>query len=569
MGNPVRNLHQEQRNAAQDKEAQQKKADMLDIEEGINGDADKAKQKAALVLDKTRGFMKYTRRSEKYRNVKTRVKDWGELSSRLSDDELKVQSARCMDCGVPFCQSESGCPIGNIIPKWNDLVFKGQWQDAFYRLMKTNNFPEFTGRVCPAPCEGACVLGINEAPVGIKSIECAIIDKAFEEGWMAPNPPKHRNGLKVSVIGSGPAGMSAADQLNKAGYTVTVYVRNDRMGGLLMYGIPNMKLDKEKVVQRRWDLMAAEGIEFANNAHVGVDPEYSVEKLRSECDALIYATGATWPRDLRAPNRSADGIHFAMSFLQQNTKSLLDSNLEDGSYISAKGKDVIVIGGGDTGNDCIGTSLRHGAKSIVNFELLPQPPDAQAADNPWPQWPRIYRVDYGHAEVKTHMGKDPREYCISTKDFVMDNDGNLAGLNTVKVEWTKDGNGNWKMAEVKGSEKFYPAQLCLLALGFLGPESAAIDALGLEKDPRSNIKTPGNGVNKFATNVEGVFAAGDCRRGQSLIVWGINEGRGCAEQVDRYLSGRTSLPAAGSFKLRQYIKPSAAKPAELVTGVAA
>lgn len=453
-------------------------------------------------------------------------------------------------------------------------------------------------------------MGINEAPVGIKSIECAIIDKAFEEGWMAPNPPKHRNGKRVSIIGSGPAGMAAADQLNKAGYTVTVFDRNDRMGGLLMYGIPNMKLDKEKVVQRRWDLMAAEGVEFVNNAHVGVgeccwggsvdrssllvrlgsyvltkafasasaplpparlptDPNYSVERLRSECDALIYATGATWPRDLRAPNRNANGIHFAMSFLQQNTKSLLDSNLEDGSYISAKGKDVIVIGGGDTGNDCIGTSLRHGAKSIVNFELLPQPPESRAADNPWPQWPRVFRIDYGHTEVKTQYGNDPREYCISTKDFVMDDEGNLAGLNTVRVEWTKDGNGNWKMAEVKGSEKFYPAQLCLLALGFLGPESAAIDALGLEKDPRSNIKTPGSGTNKYSTNVEGVFAAGDCRRGQSLIVWGINEGRGVAEQVDRYLSGKTSLPAAGSFKLRQYIKPAAAKPMELVTGVAA
>merc|ERR1712225_232044 len=326
--------------------AKHEKSSLQDIEETV-GDA-AVEKKRSLVLDKTKGFMKYQRRSEKYRSAKTRTRDWAELSNRLTENELKVQAARCMDCGVPFCQSDSGCPISNIIPKWNDLVFKGQWQDAFHRLMKTNNFPEFTGRVCPAPCEGACVLGINEAPVGIKSIECAIIDKAFEEGWMAPNPPKHRNGLKVSVIGSGPAGMSAADQLNKAGYTVTVYDRNDRMGGLLMYGIPNMKLDKEKVVQRRWDLMAAEGIEFVNNAHVGVDPEYSVEKLRSECDALIYATGATWPRDLRAPNRSADGIHFAMSFLQQNTKSLLDSNLEDGSYISAKGKDVIVIGGGDT-----------------------------------------------------------------------------------------------------------------------------------------------------------------------------------------------------------------------------
>merc|ERR1711939_782475 len=334
MGNPVRNLHQEQRNAAQDKEAQQKKADMLDIEEGINGDADKAKQKAALVLDKTRGFMKYTRRSEKYRNVKTRVKDWGELSSRLNEDELKYQAARCMDCGVPFCQSDTGCPISNIIPKWHELVFASQWKDALNRLLMTNNFPEFTGRVCPAPCEGACVLGINEDPVGIKSIECAIIDRGFEMGWMVPSPPQVRSGKTVAIVGSGPAGMAAADQLNKAVHSVTVYERADRLGGLLMYGIPNMKLDKN-VVQRRVDFMAAEGINFRPGMTIG-EGDLTLDSLRGSNDAVVIATGSTVARDLPIPNRNLDGVHFAMEFLHRNTKSLLDPELEDGSYISAK-----------------------------------------------------------------------------------------------------------------------------------------------------------------------------------------------------------------------------------------
>jgi glutamate synthase (NADH) len=334
-------------------------------------------------------------------------------------------------------------------------------------------------------------------------------------GWMTPKPPSSRTGKKVAIIGSGPAGLAAADQLNKAGHLVTVFDRNDRMGGLLMYGIPNMKLDKS-VVQRRIDLMADEGVTFVPNANVGVNVD--AEDIRDAHDATIIATGATWPRDLKIPGREADGIHFAMEFLQMNTASLLDSNHEDNRYISAKGKDVIVIGGGDTGNDCIGTSMRHGAKSVVNFELLPKPPAARGRDNPWPQWPRIFRTDYGHTEVAAHFGNDPREYCISTKEFVLDEDGKLKGLNTVRVEWTKDSGGRWKMEEVPGSEKFFPAQLVFLALGFLGPETPVLEALGVEKDPRSNIKTPNK---KYHTNVEGIFAAGDCRRGQSLIVWGI------------------------------------------------
>ncbi|VDC05998.1 unnamed protein product [Peniophora sp. CBMAI 1063] len=500
-------------------------------------------------LDKTRGFMKYKRLNEAYRPPRKRTKDWKEISTRLTESELKYQTARCMDCGVPFCQSDSGCPISNVIPKWNDLVFKNQWQDALNRLLLTNNFPEFTGRVCPAPCEGACVLGINEAPVGIKSIECAIIDKGFEMGWMAPRIPHFSTGKSIAIIGSGPAGLAAADQLNKAGHKVTVYDRNDRMGGLLMYGIPNMKLDKQ-VVQRRIDLMAAEGVTFVPNTHVGVDCD--VEELRSENDAVILATGATWPRDLKIPGREADGIHFAMEYLQLNTQSLLNSQLQDSTYINAKGKDVIVIGGGDTGNDCIGTAMRHGAKSVTNFELLPKPPTSRARDNPWPQWPRIFRTDYGHTEVAAHFGNDPREYCISTKEFVLDAEGKLQGLNTVRVEWTKDSGGRWKMEEVPGSEKFFPAQLVFLALGFLGPQPEAINALGVKQDARSNIQTA---PKKYSTSVEGVFAAGDCRRGQSLIVWGINEGRGAAAEVDTWLVGNTRLPKAGGIQPRHYVQP--------------
>ena len=384
---------------------------MLDLEDSIT-DIKAEKAKAALVLDKTKGFMKYNRRSEKYRNPKTRIQDWAELSKRLDEDELKYQSARCMDCGVPFCQSDTGCPISNIIPKWNELVFESRWRDALNKLLQTNNFPEFTGRVCPAPCEGSCVLGINESPVGIKSIECAIIDRGFEMGWMVPRPPPVRTGKRVAIIGSGPAGLAAADQLNCAGHSITMYERADRIGGLLMYGIPNMKLDKT-IVQRRVDFMAAEGIEFVTGVHVGQD--IHLKDLKDDNDAVIIATGATVARDLPIPGRDLNGIHFAMSFLHDNTKSFLDSNLQDGKYISAKGKHVVVIGGGDTGNDCIGTAVRHGAKSVINFELLPQPPQERAFDNPWPQWPRIYRIDYGHSEVKTHHGRDPREYCVMSK----------------------------------------------------------------------------------------------------------------------------------------------------------
>ncbi|KAI0878826.1 glutamate synthase [Hypoxylon argillaceum] len=511
---------------------------LQDIEETVGDNV--AEKKRALVLDKTKGFMKYQRRSEKYRNAKTRTKDWAELSQRLDEDELKYQSARCMDCGVPFCQSDTGCPISNIIPKWNELVFQNQWQDALNRLLMTNNFPEFTGRVCPAPCEGACVLGINEDPVGIKSIECAIIDRGFEMGWMVPRPPKVRTGKTIAIIGSGPAGLACADQLNKAGHSVTVYERADRVGGLLMYGIPNMKLDK-RIVKRRTDFMAAEGVQYKTGVTVGED--ISLTELKAQNDAVVIATGATVARDLPIKGRSLNGIHYAMEFLHKNTKSLLDSELTDGAYLSAKDKNVIVIGGGDTGNDCIGTSVRHGAKSVINFELLPQPPPQRGRDNPWPQWPRIYRVDYGHTEVAQHMGKDPREYCIMSEEFVDDGSGNVKGINTVRVEWTKSATGGWDMKKLEDTKQFFPADLVLLSMGFLGPEARVLGE-EIEKDARKNVKTP---AGSYATNVAGVFAAGDCRRGQSLIVWGINEGRQSAREVDIYLQGSTHLPVTGGI----------------------
>ncbi|KAL9534087.1 Glutamate synthase [NADH] [Sphaerulina musiva] len=561
-GSAVRNLHETSRE--HEHAAEKKKASLGDLEESISDAA--REKKRSLVLDKTKGFMKYQRRAEKYRPAKTRTRDWAELSTRLNEDELKYQTARCMDCGVPFCQSDTGCPISNIIPKWNELVFQGQWKDALNRLLMTNNFPEFTGRVCPAPCEGACVLGINEDPVGIKSVECAIIDRGFEMGWMVPSPPKVRSGKTVAIIGSGPAGLACADQLNKAGHSVTVYERSDRVGGLLMYGIPNMKLDKN-VVQRRVDFLAAEGIEFKTGVFVG-EGDITFESLRKSNDAVVMATGSTLARDLKIPGRDLNGIHFAMQFLHKNTKSLLDSELADNAYISAKGKNVIVIGGGDTGNDCIGTSVRHGAKSVVNFELLPQPPAQRANDNPWPQWPRIYRVDYGHTEVKTHMGRDPREFCIMSKDFVDDGSGNVKGVNIKRLEWTKNSNGGWDMKEIEGSEQFFPAELILISMGFLSPEDKVFEGQ-IELDGRKNIKTPPGHYN---TNVEGVFAAGDCRRGQSLIVWGINEGRMCARDVDSYLTGiGTMLPVTGGIVKRppyELLSKHNDAPKELITAAA-
>ncbi len=489
-------------------------------------------------MGKPTGFKEFDRKKVPWRLPVIRLKDYNEVYTVPDESQLREQGARCMDCGVPFCQSASGCPIDNLIPEWNDLVYQGRWKDASDRLHLTNNFPEFTGRVCPAPCEGACVLGITDPAVTIKNIENAIVDRAFAEGWIRVNPPARRTGKRIAIVGSGPAGLAAADQLNKVGHSVTVYEREDRIGGLLMYGIPNMKLDKG-VIQRRLDLMAGEGVAFVTGADVGrnVDPQ----QLLADNDAVLLATGATKPRDLPIPGRELNGVHFAMEFLSKNTKSLLDSAHSDGAYISAQGKKVVVIGGGDTGTDCIGTSLRHGCNELVNFELLDRPPEDRADDNPWPQWPRIFRVDYGHEEAVERFGKDPREYCILSKEFVSDGKGNVKAIRAVKVQWTKV-DGRMQMQEVPGSEHLVQADLVLLAMGFLGPEHYVSELFGIKTDARSNYVAEHG---KFTTNVAGVFAAGDCRRGQSLVVWAINEGRGAARAIDIYLEGTSILPAPG------------------------
>lgn len=494
-------------------------------------------------MGKPTGFMEYERQVATDRAPELRVLDWNEFHEHMPVDALQEQGARCMDCGVPFCHTgemiggmAAGCPIHNLIPEWNDLVYRGHWHEALDRLHKTNNFPEFTGRVCPAPCEGSCVLGIIEPAVTIKSIECAIVDRGFEEGWIVPQPPQERTGKTVAVVGSGPAGLSAAAQLNKAGHTVTVYERDDRIGGLLMYGIPNMKLDKE-IVQRRVDLLKTEGVQFVVNCAIGKD--LPADKLKNDFDAVVLCTGATRPRDLPIPGRELDGIHLAMDFLRPNTRSLLDSKHEDGKYISAKDKHVIVIGGGDTGTDCIGTSLRHGCKTLTNFEIVPEPPAERAVNNPWPQWPKIFRVDYGHEEAADRFGSDPRVFEIETVEFIGDENGHVKALKTTEVDWSKPVPNGPPFSRVEGSERIFEADLVLLALGFLGPESPVAEQLGVTCDGRSNYQAE-HGT--FTTNVDGVFAAGDCRRGQSLVVWAINEGRAVARECDRYLMGSSNLP---------------------------
>ena len=516
-------------------------------------------------MGKPTGFMEFKREAVPYRDPLERVNDYDEINTNPAEEHLQTQGARCMDCGVPFCQSGTGCPVDNLIPEWNHLVYRGRWREAIDRLHKTNNFPEFTGRVCPAPCEAACTLNITNEPVTIKTIECAIVDKGWENGWIQPLVPKHSTGKRVAIVGSGPAGLAAADQLNKVGHEVTVYERADRIGGLLMYGIPNMKLDKG-VVERRINLMREAGVRFVTCAHVGKKEDFAPghmtqimeergcemqyldpNNLLKENDALLMATGATKPFDPtgRNPGRDLAGIQFAMDFLTRNTKSLLDSNLEDETYIPAKDKHVIVIGGGDTGADCIGTSLRHGCKSVVNFELLDQPPAERAANNPWPQWPRIYRLDYSHAENKAKHGNDPRAYHVLAKEFVGDETGHVKGVKTVEVDWSKPIEGGAPFSEVAGSEKEWPVDLVLLATGFVGPELEVGEILGLEiQNPRGNWQTFIGEHGEFTTNLEGVFVAGDCRRGQSLVVWAINEGRGAAHAIDRYLTGSSRLSAA-------------------------
>ncbi|MBX7236392.1 MAG: glutamate synthase subunit beta [Caldilineales bacterium] len=497
-------------------------------------------------MAKPTGFLEFTRQTPAERDPLERVHDWQEFHLHMDDAALQTQGARCMDCGVPFCHTgqlingmAAGCPINNLIPEWNDLIYRGLWREALHRLHQTNNFPEFTGRVCPAPCEGSCTLGIIDPPVTIKSIECAIVDHGFEQGWIVPQSPPVRTGKKVAVVGSGPAGLACAAQLNKAGHWVTVFERADRIGGLLMYGIPNMKLDKEQVVQRRVDLLAAEGVRFITNTEIGKD--YPVDRLRARFDAIVLCGGAGKPNDLPIPGRELKGIYFALDFLRGNTRHLLDERAgvaSNGHFISAEGRDVVVMGGGDTGTDCVATSLRHGCRSLAQFEIVPRPPDARAADNPWPQWPRVFKQDYGQVEAQARYGADPRIYQISTKRFVGDENGWVKELHTVKVTMSVE-NGRLQFTDIPGTEQVWPGTMVLLAMGFRGPEDLLLDQLGVARDARSNVQAEHG---KFQTSIEGIFAAGDMRRGQSLVVWAINEGRGAAREVDRWLMGETSLP---------------------------
>jgi len=494
-------------------------------------------------MGKPTGFLEFQRELPKDRTPLERINDWKEIHLHQSEADLKKQGARCMDCGVPFCHTgqlvsgmASGCPIHNLIPEWNDLVYRGLWREALDRLHKTNNFPDFTGRVCPAPCEGSCVLGMKEPAVTIKNIEYEIAEHGWANGWIVPEPPRKRTGKKVAVVGSGPAGLSAAAQLNKAGHEVTVFERADRPGGLLMYGIPNMKLDKQEVVLRRISLLEKEGVKFVCNTEIGKN--YPTDKLLKDFDAVILATGATKPRDLPIPGRELKGVHFAMDFLTANTKAVLD-NHKNGSFIDATAKDVVVIGGGDTGTDCVGTSLRHGCTSIVQVEIMKQPPLERASDNPWPEWPKTLKVDYGQEEAAAKFGADPRVYLTTATKFEGDANGQVKAVHTVQVEWTKNDKGQFIPKNVPGTEKVLPAQLVLLAMGFLGPEQPLLEALNIERDARSNAKAD---FEKYITNVPKVFACGDCRRGQSLVVWAFNEGRGAARECDRFLMGKTNLP---------------------------
>jgi glutamate synthase (NADPH/NADH) small chain len=494
-------------------------------------------------MGKPTGFLEYLRELPADNTPLERVGNWKEFHHHMDEGKLRQQGARCMDCGVPFCHTgrlvsgmASGCPINNLIPEWNDLVFRGLWREALDRLHRTNNFPEFTGRVCPAPCEGSCVLGINNPPVTIKNIEVAITDRGWSEGWVVPEVPRQRTGKNVAVIGSGPAGLAAAAQLNCAGHTVTVFERAPLPGGLLMYGIPNMKLDKKEVVLRRIRLMEEAGIKFICNANVGENVEPQI--FLKEYHATVICTGATQPRNLPIEGRDLKGVHFAMEYLSANTAAVLDGDA-DKAPIHARDKDVVVIGGGDTGTDCVGTAMRHGCRSLVQIEILPKPPMERAGDNPWPEWPKVYKLDYGQEEAEARFGADPRVYLTTVKKLVGDAEGRLKELVTVEIKWERNEQGQFIPKEQAGTEKVRPAQLVLLAMGFLGPEQPLLKELGVACDARSNVKAEHE---KYTTSLPGIFAAGDCRRGQSLIVWAINEGRGAARECDRFLMGYTDLP---------------------------
>ena len=494
-------------------------------------------------MGKPTGFLEYERVEAKAVSPKERIKNFNEFHTPLSEAEQRKQSARCMDCGVPFCQSgmtikgmTSGCPLNNLIPEWNDLVYTGNWEQAYNRLHKTSNFPEFTSRVCPALCEKACTCGLNGDAVCTKENEMAIIEHAYANGLAGPKPPKVRTGKKIAVVGSGPSGLAVADQLNSRGHSVTVYERADRVGGLLRYGIPNMKLEKH-IIDRKINVMKAEGIEFVTDANIGVN--IKAQKLQEEYDAVVLCCGASNPRDINAPGRDANGIYFAVDFLTSTTKSLLDSNFADKKYIDAKGKNVMVIGGGDTGNDCVGTSIRHGAKSVTQIEMMPKAPDKRAENNPWPEWPKVCKTDYGQEEAIAVYGQDPRIYESTVKEFIKDKNGSLKAVKIVKLSWEKDpATGRMKMQEIAGSEQILDAEIVLIAAGFLGSQKYITDAFGVELNERTNVKTaPG----KYQTSVENVFVTGDMHRGQSLVVWAIREGREAAHAVDESLMGYSNL----------------------------
>ena len=494
-------------------------------------------------MGKPTGFIEYDRKEAKASSPKERIKNFNEFHTPLPEEEQKCQAARCMDCGVPFCQSgmtikgmTSGCPLNNLIPEWNDLVYEGNWERAYNRLHKTSNFPEFTSRVCPALCEKACTCGLNGEPVCTKENELAIIEKAYANGWAAAKPPVVRTGKKTAVIGSGPAGLAVADQLNTRGHNVTVFERSDRVGGLLRYGIPNMKLEKH-IIDRKLDVMREEGVEFVVNANVGADVK--AKDILKEYDAVVLACGASNPRDINAPGRDANGIYFAVDFLTSTTKALLDNGLKEGTYISARDKNVVVIGGGDTGNDCVGTCIRHGCKSVTQLEMMPKAPDERAESNPWPQWPLVCKTDYGQEEAIAVFGHDPRIYTTTVKEFVKDKKGNLSKLITVSLESKVDEKtGRRMMVPVDGTEKEIPCELVLIAAGFLGTQKYVTDAFGVELNERTNIKTD---ADSYVTSVNGIFTAGDCHTGQSLVVKAIRQGRDCARAVDKYLMGYTNL----------------------------
>ena len=494
-------------------------------------------------MGKATGFLDYEREDAKASSPKERIKNFNEFHEHLSEEKQKCQAARCMDCGVPFCQNGkvisgmvSGCPLNNLVPEWNDLLYHGNMEQAYNRLHKTNNFPEFTSRVCPALCEKACTCSLYGDAVSVRDNEYSIIENAYKEGYASAKTPSVRTGKKVAVIGSGPSGLAVADQLNQRGHLVTVYERADRIGGLLRYGIPNMKLEKH-IIDRKLNVMKDEGVEFVTEANIGQN--IKAKKIMDDYDAVVLAVGASNPRDINAPGRDADGIYFAVDFLTATTKSLLDSDLTDGKYISAKDKNVIVIGGGDTGNDCVGTCIRHGCKSVTQLEMMPKAPDVRSESNPWPQWPLVCKTDYGQEEAIAVFGHDPRIYTTTVKEFKKDKKGKLCKVVTVQLESKVDeATGRRMMVPVDGTEKELPCELVLIAAGFLGTQKYLTDAFGVEVNQRTNIKTDDG---KFATNVAGVFAAGDCHTGQSLVVKAIRQGRDCAREVDKYLMGYTNL----------------------------